>query len=134
MAVLDDVLRLLQDNAVGTIATDLFADFMPDSPDALIAAFSVGGSPPDFAGGPTGAPAIRNPTVTLWARAAERDPVAAQAKAEAAYQAMVGVVNQILQPSAERYLRIEPLQEPFLLKLDEQERPIVACNYEVMKQ
>lgn len=133
MALLDDLLRKLQDAAIGTTGTNLFADFMPETPDEAVAIFSTGGAAPEFASGPDGSPVVRQPTVAVWVRAAQRDPVVAQSKAESIYQALVGVVNQTLAPSNEVYFRIEPVQEPFLLKLDEKERPIVACNYRIMR-
>jgi hypothetical protein len=50
-------------------------------------------------------------------------------QAEAVYTALCAVITESL--SGTVYQRCVPLQEPFALEIDANERVIVACNYEV---
>jgi hypothetical protein len=44
MGWLEDVAENLEDDAVGTVGTSIFAGFLPDSPDSAIAVYDAGGS------------------------------------------------------------------------------------------
>jgi Bacteriophage minor capsid protein len=47
MSVISDVATYLEDNAIGTIATDLFYSYYPDTDSAIVAVLDTGGSQPD---------------------------------------------------------------------------------------
>lgn len=45
--LIDNIADYLEDNGVGTVTTDIFVGYMPDSPNSCIAVLDTGGSTPD---------------------------------------------------------------------------------------
>lgn len=45
--MLDDLARFLQDNGVGTVGTDIFKSWLPDSPVNCVVLYETGGPTPD---------------------------------------------------------------------------------------
>jgi hypothetical protein len=48
MTIIEQVAQYLEDNSVGTVGTDIFLGFHPDSPNNSIAILDTGGATPDI--------------------------------------------------------------------------------------
>src|ERR1051325_6921886 len=126
--LLDEIGAYLQSLSLGTVGTDLFLGSTPDSPDACVTVREYGGEAPEFTLGPS--VAYEQPRIQIVCRAGVADYAAARTKAEAIYRAL-NVAEATL--SATHYLRIEPLQSPFPIGRDENNRWEIAFNCSVMK-
>lgn len=132
--LLDAIASHLQANAIGTVGTDLFKSFLPDSPDAAVAIFEYTGRASDKAFGNPNV-LVENARFQILVRSA-RDNVAnayatARTKAQTICTLLDGVGNLTL--SGVVYLYIEALQPPFFLQRDDNTRSLIACNYEAQK-
>ena len=128
--LLDEVAVYLETLNVGTRAVDLFTGFMPDTPDALVVILEVPGRLPSRDHGTPGV-ALEHPQIAVWARGIRRDYQNPRLKAQAAHDALSLVTNMLL--SAVRYLDIMPMQQPFLVERDKDERSIIGFNAAVTK-
>jgi hypothetical protein len=138
--ILDDVALHLE--AAGLGKTTSFTgepwpiylnDMQPDSggsvPDQLIVLYETVGPPPTMVMG-GGLPALVEPRLRVEVRAAT--PVVARDKAVGIWRALAVMGDQLV--NNVRYLSIIPLSEPYLLRRDERDRPIYACNYAIDKE
>lgn len=129
--LLDEVGTFLQQNAEGTLGTDLFLfEMPPESPDVAVAVIETGGLAPEFIHSNPTRQTYERPTFQVVAR--DPNPKTARTKAENIYKLLGSVVNTSL--SGTRYLRIFPTQSPFRLGRDENDRALIACNYEAFKE
>jgi hypothetical protein len=126
--LLDDLKAYLVAQSVAATGV-IFLETLPPTPDACLALIEYGGAAPDFTLPATTGIATEHPRVQVLSRALTH--VAARASAELAYKALAKVANQTL--TATRYLRVEPLQSPFLLTVDANNRPVYAMNVETEK-
>lgn len=55
---IDNLAKYLEDNAIGTLATDLFKAYLPDKPDDIVVVYDTGGYEPDVYL-PTGLPTFQ---------------------------------------------------------------------------
>lgn len=115
--------------SLGTVAEDLFVDFLPETPPECGAVSLTGGSGPDFGFGVDGVQ-FEHPTVSVRFRAAG-DDAAAHLKAQQAYLAAAKVQGRTL--GSTYYLMLRPLQPPFKT-VDEQGRTIWQFNILVDKK
>lgn len=81
--LVDALADYLEDEAHGTVATDIFVGFLPSSPDTLTVVYSTGGPPPDARLG------YDNPTFQVRTRGP--NPRAAYDRAAAAYALLHGL-------------------------------------------
>lgn len=130
MPLLDDILQRLQDQAVGTRGTDLFAGWMPESPDACIAVYEYAGREPERTF--TATPTVRRPRVQAVIRAAKEAYAAAESKARSVWSALESVVGVTI--NGKLYHSVMALQDPFFLRRDEKERIYFVCNFEVTRE
>jgi hypothetical protein len=100
-----------------------------DTPDEMIVLREYSGSPPAFVHGIAGI-AMEYPRLQIECRA--RTYQAARTTAEAIYRKLATVSEQVL--SGCRYLRISPLQSPFLMGRDANNRERLVFNATVMKE
>lgn len=129
MALLDELGDYLSTNGVGTLGTDLFLGFLPESPNAAVALYETGGSAPVRAmRSSPGQPVARQPRVQVVARSTSY--AAARSKAGDVYALLEGLGGVTL--GATRYLWGGAVQEPFPLGRDGQQRVMVACNYDIV--
>lgn len=113
-----------------TVATSLFLGQLPETPDVCAALIEYSGLAPEATfGEPI---AIERPKVQLVFRGGAHDYQAARALAEAAYQALAGVANQVVEGT--RWVNVQPLQAPFFLKRDAKFRPHIAFNVLIEKE
>lgn len=117
----------LEDQGVGTIATDIFLDFMPDEPDELVSIITTTGMSPEHTMG--GTTALRRPTFQVLVRNTPDGEGHATAKrtAELIYRLLD---KPELTVASVTFLGISPVDEPNLIGHDENHRPIYSINFE----
>jgi predicted sugar kinase len=131
MATRDEIADLLEDASVGTVGTNIFKGQMPPAPDTCVAIIETPGREPEHHFGSNGI-AIEYPRVQIRCRGAQQDYATPAALAQTAYRAMAAVANDVL--NGTRYLSIDPLQAPFLIDRDPQNRLIVGFNAQLTKE
>ncbi|MGA9772361.1 MAG: minor capsid protein [Blastocatellia bacterium] len=112
---------------LGAVGTDIFLGSEPDAPDACVTIREYGGEKSEYTLGPT--VAYENPRIQIVCRA--KDYLSARTKSEAVHRA---VDQAELSLTGVHYLRIEPLQPPFPIGRDGNDRFLIAFNCAVMKE
>ena len=133
MALLTDVGPYLAAATVSTadltLGTNLFLGREPASPDTGVPLDETGGAAPaDTFGGDT-APSLENPGLQVRSRSAAYST--AQSLAVDVWSLLAKVINETL--TSTKYLKISPVQSPFALDRDDQDRMIFVCNFDVVK-
>jgi hypothetical protein len=103
---------------------------MPSSPDKVIALFETGGAGPQFFLGATDA--IEEPSLQVRVRGAANDYDGPRLTIEAIFQALLAYGAFTV--SSVRYLSFTPLQSPYPLRRDENQRVEWAVNFLVQKE
>lgn len=117
MAFVDDLVTLLEDAGVGYLASGtLFISTNSKPPivaSGVVSIVETGGSSPIRTQNSVIKPAYTMPSAQITARA--QTPDLARAKAQEAYDAVVGIRNSLVTNfiSSGWYREINPLQEPF---------------------
>lgn len=114
-----------------TLGTNTFLNDLPDKPNTATSLVEYGGGPPDFVFAGS-LPVNENQRVQIACRSSAANPTIARANAAAAWAAVSGIANQSL--SSHSWLRAKPVQSPFLLRRDEQNRAIFAFNVDIMRR
>jgi hypothetical protein len=132
--ILDAVASHLQANGIGVVGTNIFKGFLPDSPDFAISLHEYPGRPADKTFGTT--ILIENARFQIIVRSNRESNGAnaysdARTKAEAIQTLLDGAGTLTL--TGVVYYYIQSLQPPFMLQRDENERVIIATNYEANK-
>lgn len=126
-----DINLHLENKLFGTRGTDIFTNFIPDSPDNLIATFDVPGPPPPHSmGGTSVNPALEIHGIQINVRNVSAEQ--AQSKMYDIFKELDGTGGVTL--NAREYLYIEAVQTPFLLDRDEKERVTFTCNFLVTRR
>lgn len=128
MGLLDEIGAYLEQNAIGKVGTNLFLSKLPPSPDAAVAVIETGGAGPDYVMGQS-QPVYENPTFQVIVR--NKSYKIAREKAGRIWDLLGRVSNLPL--GGRRYLQIIPLQSPFDLGPDENQREQVVANYEALR-
>ncbi len=129
--LLHEIAAYLESQSVGTRGTDLFTGFMPDTPNEIVVVYENPGSPPSRVHSKVGT-SLEHPQIAVWARGTpDGDYDGPRQKAQDAYNALALIVNSTL--SAVLYLDVMPLQQPFLLERDDNQRAIIGFNAAVTK-
>jgi hypothetical protein len=113
MPCADDFVLWLQNNGVGTDAVDLFAGTLPAFPDKAVAILEYPGEPSVYVHGRIVKPRVTRPRVQVFCRAQGRD-IAVQLAADVHRALDLAGVTLF----GTRYLRVEPLQDPYFLERD----------------
>lgn len=122
--------------AQGAVASDrVFTGWLPPEPDDVTALRAYGGFPPRMQMGST-PPVGDRPRLQVVCRALDYN--AAIATQEAIYDVLVALVDvelphvtQAGEQSRSRYLSFAPIQTPFGAGVDDNEREMTLCNYDV---
>lgn len=126
--LLNEIGAYLVANGIGVLGTDLFKGPMPATPNKCVSILDYGGAAPDTVLGAAG-DTQENPRFQLLSR--DTTLVGARAKAQEAFVALGKVKNMTL--SGTRYLAIRPIQSPFFLMQDANNRIVYAVNFECQR-
>ena len=118
----------LATEGVGTVGTDIFYGTLPATPEACVALFEYGGIAPEHNLGTT---ALRYEMPRVQVLTRHGTYLTGIKKAQDVTNAFAAIANSTI--SEVYYLHVEPLQSPFLLDRDQNDRWIFACNYQVRK-
>src|SRR5574340_912812 len=132
MGVLEEMSDLISANALGTPGTDLFLRRMPPAPDACTAIYLTGGRGPEYTL-ENAAQRYEATSIKIMVRSdREKNYKAAEDKAYQIWILLGAVQNQNLTGTgySTRYLWIVPIQSPFSLGPDENNRMLVVANYD----
>jgi small basic protein len=124
-SLIDDVAQYLQDQGIGTIATDLFKANMPDSPDDAIVVLATGGTVPD--------PYLptASPTFQVYIRSSSY--TAGDAKLQAVRAALHRQFNRLLVNTSSIYFyKILAVSEGGHLGRDENKRETFSINFQCL--
>lgn len=122
----------LQNALVGTLGVDMFLAFMPDTPDLVTCLFEYAGSGPvDLFGNDT-LPAWDRISVQVRVRGEDRGYLAAHAKATEVFKVLTKISNETIEGG--EYFRVSKINGPYLMAVDQQDRPIIAQNFEVWRK
>lgn len=128
--VLADLGAYLQTEGVGTLGTDLFLSWMPDSPDVVVALFETPGIGPSYVQGQDD-PAYEFFSVQVRVRGnPENDYPSARTVAVSVDQALRKIANENVNGSY--YLRVSKSNGPFTLQRDHSDRVVLAMNFDVV--
>jgi len=131
--VLDDIAVHLQTQSLGTIGTNLFKGYMPDTPDVCVAIIELSGDNPIDTMAPSlGTINIDRPALQILCRAGQDDYSAARVKAEAAYRALHNLVDTTV--NGIRYLNIDATRPPAPIDRDENSRWVIGFEIDVWKE
>ncbi len=131
--ILDDLADYLSSGGLGTEGTDLFAGYMPETPDACLVLYETGGQAPVHAMNPlAGQAVVEMPRVQVVCRSTAYDYATARTKAHSAFKLLDGLPART--SNGTDYLWGTALQSPFTLGRDDAGRVSIACNYEVVKR
>ncbi len=117
---------LVAEGVVTAIGTDLFLEYMPNTPNACLLLRQTPGRPPVGGFGTAGI-RFEYPNVQVVARGVKDDEQTPRALAESAYTKLAEV--QAVALSGTNYLTVQPLQAPSgVLGDDELGRPRISFN------
>ncbi len=129
MSLLDEIGQLLEDNFLGTQATDLFIGDTPqEAPDTVTTVVETAGSPPLFAHDIVGVN-VEQASFQIYTRAQRYD--VARNRNEDVFLFLNTQVNVTLQGVF--YPRIIAQQSPFSIGRDDNHRAEIVSNYSVRK-
>ena len=140
MAVLDDLGAFMVANVTDTsltLGTNLFLGRMPTDPDTCVAIYETGGTDPTDVFGSNSAPPIENAGVMCHTRAAAYSDCQSLAVdimktlSKVIMKTLSKVINETL--TSTYYYKVEPIQSPFGLDRDDQDRMVFSCNFSVAK-
>lgn len=133
MALLDDIADYLSSGGIGTVGTNLFKGFAPDTPNALTVIYETGGQAPVHAmNASAGQAVVEMPRIQVVCRATAYDYSTARSTAHSVFKLLDGLPARSINSVA--YKWGAAIQSPFLMGRDEAGRVLIACNYDVVKE
>ena len=133
--VLDDIADYLTSqggSGVGTLGTDLFKGFMPDTPDIAVAIYETGGLEPERAmTSAAGQVVVERPRVQVVARAQAYDYQVARTRIHNAFVLLEGMAARSINGTAYKYG--SAVQSPFPMGRDSDGRVLICCNFDIVK-
>lgn len=129
MALLDEIATYLAGKNVGTVGTDLFMGFMPDTPDNLVALFEYAGEPIELVMGDDD-PGLERPG--LQVRVRDTSYPAGRAKIGQIVDILHGLSEVVI--NGTRYLLIRANGSPESLGLDANNRSEFVANFSILKE
>lgn len=109
--------------SLGTAGVNLFMETMPKEPNAAVSLVEYPGGAPEYTMGGSG-PVWENCQFQVLVR--DSDPSAARTKARSIWTALAAINSENV--TGHHYIEIEPLQSPFPLMPDDQERTRIVFN------
>jgi hypothetical protein len=134
MAFLDDIGTYLAAASTPTqnltLGTNLFLGRRPDTPDTIVALFETSGEAPTLTFGTNTGPPLEARGLQCQVRALGY--ATAESLATEVWSALCLIDNETL--GTTRYLLADPVQSPFPLDRDAQDRMIHAFNFTVQRE
>lgn len=130
--LLDDIGSILQTAGIGTVGTDIFLNALPPSPDTCVAIMETAGLPPERTMGNSGVPLLERPGFQVLCRGARDEYQTTRTTANTVFRLIGAALEQTV--NSTRYLSIDAISSVFDAGNDENERPIIACNYLAIKE
>ena len=127
--MIEDLGTMLQGLGHGTLAIDLFLYQLPDEPDECVGLRIYEGPEPEFSHN-ANMPTYERPRFQMTVR--KITVSAAMATAQSIWLDLMNVRNMAI--GGTRYIAIHPLQSPFILERDENNRWVAGANFEVWKE
>lgn len=133
MALLEEIRAHLLTHGITPVAQDQLPDG-PGQPDTVVALFATSGLEPDhtMGGGGGGSALLVNPGLQVLARGPRDDRKTARDLAHQVKGKLDGLTNVTL--SGCRYVSVFAVNEPHLVELDENRRPVYACDFTISKE
>lgn len=127
--ILDAMGTVLQSAGVGTLGSTIFLSRSPSSPDACVTVYETGAGFPIYTLGPLNGSALNVANIQVVARAGREDYQAARTKIAAVIAAFETLADSTV--STVHVLRVEQVNTPTPLGLDENDRPRIAMTFSV---
>lgn len=126
MSFLEDIANKLQALGLGIVGTDIFIGALPSTPYVAFGVFEYGGLAPNKG---FGTPVLRyeTPAVQVLARGEPQDYEGPRTRAQTAYTGLNAVEAEVLGTTFYHWITAQ--QAPFLLRRDENQCVVIACNY-----
>lgn len=123
--LLDEVATYLAAQLSLSVGATVFKGVAPETPDGLLVIYETPGSLEEALGSGD-LPAIEVPLLQIISR--DKKYIDASTRAESAYRAMYKVRAGNLGTLPAEYLRAQPIQRPFLIGRDENQRVLIGFN------
>jgi len=117
---IDDIAQYLEDNSIGTVATDIYKAYLPDSPDDCVVIYNTGGFEPDIYL-PTA-----DPTFQIYVRST--DYTTGKDKVDAIVALLHRQANKQFVTSGNYFYFLTLMSEPVHIGRDENERDEFSIN------
>lgn len=128
----EDIVDYLSSGGLGTAGTDLFAGFLPDTPEVCGAVYETGGTSPVRAmSGLPGTAPFERPRIQVVFRATQYDYATARLKAHNAFMLLDGLPKRTI--NGTQYYWGEAVQSPFVMNRDGNGLVKIACNFDIVK-
>ena len=126
MAILDALGQHLEDVGIGTLGTSIFLSIMPDTPNVCVALYEdTGVGPVNLMG--NNVVAIERPRIRAYVRAARNEYVAARTMAANVRDALGSLVATTIE--SVDIIAVEPTSDLYPITRDNDDRPIIACDF-----
>jgi hypothetical protein len=125
MGLLADIVSILQTAGIGTAGTNLFYSTMPPTPDLCVCVYSYAGR------SPSRIPRYEQPGLQIKVRGAAEGYDAAETKMQSVLSTLHGKGSFTV--STNKYKAILATGSPFFMGFDENKRPMIVCNFAVIK-
>lgn len=130
--MLEEVGGYLEDQLVGTVGTDIYYSFMPDTPDVSISLYEAPSDDSVHTFGQGTDAFADSLSLQIRARCSANDYPSGRNKIELAIRALDKLANVTLDGAY--YYRIQKSSGPFVIDKDSQDRQILAANFDVYRQ
>lgn len=130
--ILDDLADLLSSGGIGTVGATIFKGGSVESTQMIISILETGGLPSTkaFSTGPS-IHAVERYRVQVLVHGPSRDYASARSKAESVRLLLDGLQERTI--NSRTYLYAEAVQPPFHIGEDGNDRPVISCNYDVVR-
>ena len=125
MALLDALGARLVTDGVGTLATDIFLSYLPDSPDVAVAVYEDRGNGADQVFG-VSVVSIERPSIRVVARASRDDYPSARAKLIVVRNSLGAIRDVTI--SGVNFMCVIAESDPYPMGRDEKERPMFGLD------
>jgi hypothetical protein len=131
--LLDEIAQILSTGGTTADGYEIHKSYLPEQPDKAVCIYETGGQGPIRAmRSSPGQPVAEQPRIQIVVRASAFDYATARLKINDVYKLLEGFGGQTV--SGVRYLWIGAVQSPFPFRRDENSRPLLAVNFDVVKE